>query len=124
MQNRSHSGTIMVLKILKANSGEYQEKLKKIRAAQLESESKRWAAVTDRNLTDALTVRILRSLLNKTVESGPHLTNEITREIETSNPDIEIIQGNLKLEPALKLIDDIPVSQTTKIKERKYGRSI
>lgn len=114
----------MVLKILKANSGEYQEKLKKIRAAQLESESKRWAAVTDRNLTDALTVRILRSLLNKTVESGPHLTNEITREIETSNPDIEIIQGNLKLEPALKLIDDIPVSQTTKIKERKYGRSI
>ena len=98
----------MTFRILKRDSIDYKEKLRSIRAAQLKKDTQRWANVTERSEPKKLLEKLLYdgNKIETNTEKTLSLAKKLKEQIIEENLDVKIVQGNMEIRPALRLLDD------------------
>ena len=107
-------------KILRKKSNNYKHKLRSLRDLQIKLDAKRWAAITQRSDIDS----VVEKLTEKEVQIDPTLNQTLVRklsqQIEDEYSDLKLVQGNMDILPALRLLDD----EKQKDKGESNGRTI
>ena len=113
----------MVFKILRKDSSDYRDKLKKLKDLQIALDTKRWAAITERQDHSQISSKLSCDSLDLDQVENISLAEKVKDSIKEDSSDLKIVQGNLKLKPALKLLEiqDTPIN---KIKVSGNGKSV
>lgn len=113
----------MVFKILRKDSVDYKSKLKKLKDLQIILDAKRWAAITERADHSAIAEKLNQEFPENSETENLNLIKKVKEHIESENPDLKLVQGNLELSPALKLLE-IQSNPTKKSEVKNHGRSV
>ena len=113
----------MVFKILRKDSVDYKSKLKKLKDLQIVLDAKRWAAITERPDHSVIAEKLNQDLSENSVAENLNLIKKVKEHIESENPDLKLIQGNLELSPALKLLE-IQSTPPNISEEKNHGQSV
>lgn len=95
----------MGLRIIKKDSVDYCAKLKTLRAMHIRMETKRWAAVTQRNSGDTVILKLLDYESMMPDSESQSLATNVKNTILDDHSDLKMIQGNLEINPALALLE-------------------
>jgi hypothetical protein len=97
----------MSFRILRKNSSDYKEKLRILRNTQLKIDAKRWATITERPEIDNVLDKLLAES-SDVKDPSLHLTlaRKLKQQIEDEHLDLKIVQGNMEIRPALRLLED------------------
>ena len=95
----------MSFRILRKGSDNYKEKLRNLRDIQIKLDTKRWAAITQRTDAEKIANKIIADDFSMTSDEKEILLAELKDTIERESLDIRLVQGNMQIDPALKLLD-------------------
>lgn len=96
----------MGFRILKKDSKDYKEKLKMLRNLQIDINTKRWETITQRTHDTKFVDKLKDD--SRAANPSDHLTlaKKLKDQIKDEHKDLKIIQGNMEIQPALRLLEE------------------